>query len=160
LMQSHVYAIWLAQTGVDLQNSMNQLLNMDALNYPLNDDIRARFQSTSTGDRLYRCIESVREVLADQFCQADINRASWYNDNWIRRTLEDAPNAFDRACQRWRDLYAAAVKQREEARKITDRFAAGGISNAERDNAENLEIEAKRQINLLIGATSNQNRNL
>ena len=160
LMQSHVYAIWLAQTGVDLKNSMNQLLNMDAPNYPLNDALRARFQATSTGDRLQKCIQSVREVLADQFCQADISQASWYSDDWISRTLEDAPNAFDRACQRWRELYAAAFKQREEARKISDRFAAGKISNAERENADNLEIEAKRQIDLLIGATSNQNHNL
>ena len=162
LMQSHVYAIWLAQTGLDLGSSMNRLLNLDTPhpNYPLNDDIRSVFQSTSTGDRLQKCIESVREVLADQFCQADINRASWYNDDWIRRTLEDAPNAFDRACQRWRELYAAAVKQREEARKISDRFAAGSISKDDKDNAEKLESEARRQIELLIGASKNQNRNL
>ncbi|PLS68011.1 MAG: hypothetical protein CV045_10315 [Cyanobacteria bacterium M5B4] len=159
LIKSHVYAIWLAKTGVDLGNSMNQLLNMDAPNYPLNDDIQARFQSTSTGDRLLECIEAVKEVLADRFCQGDIDRAGWWNDNWIRHTLEDAPNAFDRACQRWRDLYAVAVNQRDEARKIIDRFAAGGVSDADKKNADNLEIEAKRQIDLLIGATNNKNSN-
>ena len=159
LIKSHVYAIWLAQTGVNLQNSINQLLNMEAPNYPLNDDLQARFRATSTGEDLQKCIASVREVLADQFCQADISRASWYNDDWIRHILEDAPSAFARACDRWRDLYSAAIKQRDEARRVSDRFAAGGISNADKENAEKLESEAKRQIELLIGASSNQNRN-
>lgn len=158
LMQSHVYAIWLAQTGVDLKNSMNQLLNMEAPNYPLNDDIRSSFQSTSTGDSLEKCIAAVREVLADRFCQDNLQGASWYNDDWIRRTIEDAPNAFDRACQRWRDLYTAAVKQRDEARKISDRFATGIITKQEKEDAEKLEIEARKQIDLLIGSNTNQNR--
>jgi hypothetical protein len=160
LMKSHVFAIWLARTGVDLKNSMNQLLDMDLPNYPLHDDLRARFVSTSTGNTLTECINAVKEVLSDQFCQTDIIRASWYNDDWICRTLEDAPNAFDRASDRWRELYKAAIKQRDEARTIGDRFAAGGISNIERENAEKLEIEAKRQIDLLIGASStSKNRN-
>lgn len=159
LMKSHVYAIWLASTGVDLRNSMNQLLNMEAPNYPLNDDLQARFQATSTGHSLQQCIEAVREVLADQFCQSDITRVSWYNDDWIRHTLEDAPHAFDRSCDRWRDLYTAAIKQREEARRVSDRFATGGISKSEKETAEKLENEAKRQIELLIGSSSNQNRN-
>lgn len=159
LIKSHVYAIWLAKTGIDLKSSMNQLLNMDMPNYLLHEDLRARFTATSTGESLLECIQAVREVLSDQFCQADITRASWYSDNWILQTLEDAPNAFDRACDRWRELYNMAVKQRDEARIVSDRFASGGINNQERENAEKLEAEAKRQIDLLIGATSIQSRN-
>jgi hypothetical protein len=159
LVKSHVYAIWLAQTGIDLQNSMNQLLNMDLPDYPLHDNLCEVFRATSIGNNLDKCIQAVKEVLSDQFCQADITRASWYNHDWIRRTLEDALNAFDKACDRWRELYKAAIKQRDEARAIGDRFAAGGISNMEKDNADNLEKEAKRQIELLIGATNSQNRN-
>lgn len=160
LMQSHVYAIWLAQTGIDLGQSMNQLLNMDLPDYPLHDNLRAVFLETSTGESLANCIQAVREVLSDQFCQADIARARWYNSDWIRSTLEDATKAFDRACDRWRELYKSAIKQRDEARAISDRFAAGGMSNTEKDNAEKLEIEAKRQLELLIGASnSSKNRN-
>lgn len=72
--------------------------------------------------------------------------------------LENAVNAFDKACDRWRRLYSDATRQLEQARSAIDRATRGSATIEERENAEILEREAKRQIDLLVGV-SDRNRN-
>ena len=42
------------------------------------------------------------------------------------------------------------MKQLQSSREVIDRSATGGITKEERSNAEALEREAKRQIDLLV----------
>ena len=41
--------------------------------------------------------------------------SGWFSDAWIERVLDEAPARFDRAFDRWRELYRAATRQIEEA---------------------------------------------
>ena len=148
LIRSHIYSIWLAHTGLELGDSMNQLLDLDREEYPLKDAIAERLTLTPTG--LQNCLQAVQSVLADRFCQQDLER-SWNSADWIRQTLEQAKREFDRAGDRWRELYRQAVTQREKARQIIDRATRGSATKEERDNADAQEREARRQIDLLVG---------
>ncbi len=152
LMKSHIYSLWLAHTGVYLGESMNQILDLDLEAYPLKDS--ARSQLTLTPTSVETCIRAAQTILADTFCQADLNRTSWYSTDWLRYTLENALLGFDRACDRWRKLYSDAVFQLQAARKIVDRSAKGSVTQEERKLAQTQEREAQRQIDLLVGQVS------
>jgi superfamily II DNA/RNA helicase len=149
LIKSHVYSIWLAHTGVYLEDSMNKILDLDLDNYPIKDSIRQ--QLTLSAAKLDECLQASQSILSDIFCQEDLQKASWYSVSWLQITLENALNAFDRACKRWRNLYTEAVMQLEAARRIIDRSARGDVTQEERSNAEAQAREAQRQIDLLVG---------
>lgn len=152
LIKSHVYSIWLAHTGLDLGDSMNQILDLDLDKFPLKDSVRS--QLTLTDVATENCLQAAGTILADTFTQADLNRASWYSIDWLRHILENALGAFDRACDRWRILYSDAVAQLEAARRIIDRSARGDVTQEERELAQTQEREAQRQRDLLVGQLS------
>ncbi len=156
LIESHVHSIWLAHTGQDLKDSMNQLLALDLEGYPLKDSVRS--QLILSPDAQEKCLQAARTILLDTFCQEDLKRASWYSIEWLRHTIENALHTFDKKCDRWRKLYSDAISQRDEARQLIDRSAKGNTTSEERKLAETQEREAKRQIDLLVGQLSPGNK--
>jgi ATP-dependent helicase YprA (DUF1998 family) len=147
LVQSHIYSIWLARTGLYLGDSMNQILDLEIDGYPLKESVSQALKSVD----LNNCLQATQSILSDLFCQDDLQKASWYSVNWLQFTLGNAINAFDRACNRWRDLYAEAVQQRDSARLSIDRSVRGDLTQEERSYAEAQLREAQRQIDLLVG---------
>lgn len=156
LIKSHIHSLWLAHTGLYLESSMNQILDLSQQGYPLQESIRS--QLTLSPDALERCFEAARVTLADRFCRQDLERASWYNEEFMRGVIEDALTSFDQGCDRWRNLYRDADIQLQTARQTIDKVTGGLISAEERNHAEAQEREAKRQIDLLVGQT-HQGRN-
>lgn len=151
LIKSHVHSLWLAHTGLYLEKSMNQILDLEMDSYPLKESIRR--QLTLSLEALERCFQAAKAVLEDSFCEADLQKAAWYTEDFLRQTIDDALNSFDRACDRWRNLYQDAMTQREDSRQTIDRATRGMVDQKERSNAEAQEREAKRQIDLLVGQT-------
>ena len=149
LVQSHIYSIWLAHTGVYLDDSMNKILDLDVDGYPLKDSIRQQLILSS--NKLESCLKATQSILADTFCQTDLQKASWYSVHWLQFTIENALNKLDRKCDRWRDLYREAVIQLDKARNIIDRYARGYVTQEENDIAKAQEREALRQRSLLVG---------
>lgn len=152
LVKAHLHSVWLAYTGLYLENSMNQILDLEAKDYPLKDSIRS--QLTLSSEALDRCFQATKTILQDTFCQADLNHTSWYGEEFLHQTLSNALISFDRACDRWRNLYQDAVVQLESSRQTIDRATKGLITQEQRQQAESQEREAKRQIDLLVGQTS------
>jgi hypothetical protein len=155
LICAHIYSIWLAQTGFELGDSMNQILDLEQDSYPLKETVKERL--TLSQEALERCVQASTTVLSDALCQSDLAKISWYSQDWLKKVLEDARNAFDRKCNRWRDLYRDAVTQRILAQQLIDRAASGNVSAEDRRNADQRLKEAQRQIDLLVGH-SNRNR--
>ncbi len=54
----------------------------------------------------------------------DIRRAVWNTAGWLERALQNAPQAFDGAFNRWRELYADQDLE-EQVRKYSDVFGLG-----------------------------------
>jgi hypothetical protein len=149
LIQSHLYLLWFAATGVQLGESMNQILDLEKENYPLKDELRDRL--TLPANTLKNCVKAAQTILADQYSQHDLARFSWYSEQWLEMIFADTTNAFDRACNRWRDLYTEACLQLDQARQIVDRSVRGSATDKERDELLHLERDARRQIDLLVG---------
>jgi superfamily II DNA/RNA helicase len=160
LLESHLHSIWLAATGVQLGSSMNQILELEQADqgYPLKSGLLQKLRLSS--EELRRCGERAVTLLQDSFCQANLTDKSWYSSQWVQSVFDRALASFDRACDRWRDLYREAVRQRDEARRILDRVTTGQVSAQDRENAELLERDARRQLNLLVGETADSSQDL
>ncbi|MBD2138381.1 DEAD/DEAH box helicase [Anabaena sp. FACHB-1237] len=157
LITSHIYSIWLAHTGVYLEDSMNRILDVEKPNYPLKEELYLKLRLNR--QKLAECVQSAKIILNDIFCQTDLQKTSWYSEYWLQFTLENAVNTFDQKCDRWRKLYSQAQEQLQSARDMIDRSAAGYVTKEERDQAERQQKEASRQIALLLGQNQKQGNN-
>ncbi len=93
-----------------------------------------------------RCELAARARRVREADQGLLAHAPWFNARWLGQVIDDAPRAFDRAFDRWRELYRAAIRQREAARLEEDR-ARGAKAQ---ESAKRKQEEARRQLNLLL----------
>lgn len=149
LIKSHLYSLWLFYTNTSLGNSMNEILDLSKPDYPILESLKA--QLTLSKEQLQNCIQSAQRILNDTFCQGDLTRTSWYNEDWVKQVLENALYSFDRGCDRWRKLYQEAENQLREAREIKDKSRTGSLAESDKEKAEQLEKDASRQLDLLVG---------
>lgn len=157
LVKSHVYSLWLSYTGVNLGNSMNEILDLEQdYPYPLKNDLKAQLQLNQ--EALEQCLKDLDLILSDSFCQTDLQKVSWYSQDWLKQTLSKAFHTFDRACERWRNLYYDADNQLIKARENIDRHNRGDSTKKDREKAEASEKEAKRQKDLLVGQSQGNNK--
>jgi len=141
LVRNHVHAMWLAQAGFPLGRSIDEVLDLDEPMAPLVSEIAQ--QTHLSGMELAKCRSAIASIVA---AEPAITRQRWFTESWIDQTLAETPEAFDRAFDRWRELYRAAHLHRDQARRIQDRLR---VSNDERRAAEQLERAAKRELDQL-----------
>jgi ATP-dependent helicase YprA (DUF1998 family) len=150
LVQAHVHAVWLAATGVPLRHSVADVLDDQQPGFPLNADIQHRVQLSEA--KRAEVAEECRRIM--EAGGEDVRKAVWNQPGWIERTLQNAPQVFNAAFNRWRELYTAAIRQRDDARRIIDRATT---RRDEREQAEQREREARRQIDLLLNRSEESN---
>ena len=108
LVRSHVQAIWLAETGQDLRGSLTDVLDVGGANPSLEllPKVRERLTNPAAAQR---AVARVKAVLAGM--AASLARAPWWREGWVDDAISQAPQAFDDACRRWRDLYRLALQE-------------------------------------------------
>ncbi|WP_017557091.1 protein kinase domain-containing protein [Nocardiopsis baichengensis] len=150
LLTAHVQAIWLAETGQALGQSIPHVIDTaydDEARIPapalvLHDNVRAAVHEQGAQRR---AIAAARAMLAGM--EAELKTQTvWWDDRWLERTVRTAPERFDRAFDRWRGLYRAALVDRaEQHRRIVD----STLTERDRQRAKNRRREAETQITLL-----------
>ncbi len=105
LVRAHLHAIWLAETGQDLGSSLAKVLDLsgEEPSLALHDSVRASITSPVVAPRARARCERVLATISD------LAEAGWYTDAWLDSVLDGAPLALDRSCERWRELYRAAL---------------------------------------------------
>ena len=147
LVRAHVQAIWLAESGLNLGKSLTGLLDVALVpggalpSLALLDTVRAVL--ADSGARA-RALPRARAILASM--EGELSRADWYHAGWVDGVLETVAAQFDRACDRWRDLYRAALKQAKAQDHII-RDASRSLDD--KRQAEGLRREAEAQLKLL-----------
>ena len=135
LIRAHVHAVWLTVSGLDLGQSMTDILDIgEATDRPkLLESIQAHLDNTS-----YRRKTLVRAeaVLFD----LDLP------DRWLSDTLAQIPARFHQALERWQTLYAAAASQYQ---KHADLAVSPSLSSKEKKVSRRLRNEAERQLDIL-----------
>jgi len=143
LVEAHLHSVWLSSVGLPLGHSMAELLDLGDPSYPVIPDKAAQLQLSPQRQR--EVIDAFHQVVGGD--GSVVARAEWYTEGWLEHTVRGAPLAFDRAIDRWRDLYRAATQRRDEARRKVDQPR---LPKDEKRAAEQQELEAKREINLLL----------
>jgi ATP-dependent helicase YprA (DUF1998 family) len=141
LVRAHVQAVWLSQVRLPLGQSIEQVLDTELDGLPLHTS--AAGQVVLTAGARIELMGRLRQILgSDQ----GVQNVSWFSDAWLERVVSEAPQEFNRAFDRWRDLFRAATRQLVEAqqqllraRRPEEQEAAGFRQN-----------EALRQRNLLL----------
>lgn len=151
LIASHLYAVWLAETGARLPSSLGDALEVTSGDpeLPVGDELARQLRSERA--RL-RAQERCERILAGIASELEATR--WYRPGWLESLLSRAPQAFDEACDRWRSLYRSAVDQIEVQGKRANDL---GLPKDERDRADRLYSEARRQRDLLVERQSMSN---
>jgi hypothetical protein len=148
LIRAHIHAIWLAHTGIYLGDSISDIVNVDAPDYPLWDEIAQAIHISPT--RQQACVDACQQVL--ESCGADLQQAEWYDGNWLANQIQQSAQTFDRAFDRWRELFRLADAQLAEAHQRQRRSYRGRRSNPDSETEVSPDIlirEAQRQLDLL-----------
>lgn len=146
LVRSHVHAIWLAETGLSLGSSLKEILDLAGEEPALEllPSVRDAIQDAGARQRAGERARSVLDTIRDELPGSD-----WYTEGWLDEVLAQVGWQFDLACERWRGLYRAAIRQRTLQHKI---IADASRSADEKDKARRLRAEAEAQIDLLTEA--------
>lgn len=149
LVRAHVHAIWLGEADIFLETSLaEKVLDVqgDEPTLELREEIRHALANTAVRDRA--CTRA-RKMLDD--IQTELAATSWHTDRWLDDTIGQIPLSFDRACDRWRNLYRSALEQA----KAQDRIIRDATTQRDaREQAKRLRGEAEQQMTLLRDASS------
>lgn len=141
LIRAHVHAVWLAETGQDLHDSLKDLLAMDDPALPILDSVLQNMKNPSARHRSKTRLANILGSII-----TDLQQTTWYDDQWLKRQLDQAVNRFDAAADRWRGLYRSALNQRDRQDEI---IRSPATSAKEREQAKHLRREAEAQLDLL-----------
>ncbi len=150
LLRAHVHAVWLATSRAYLGSSLRDVLDVIGVDPSLvvqsqlaaklvDPSLRARAQvraREALGDAIARVIDPAESI-----------------DSWLDRILRELPQSFERACERWRTLYRAALAQMDRQSRI---ISDASREARDRDTARRLRSEAEAQRDLLIDESDNQ----
>jgi ATP-dependent helicase YprA (DUF1998 family)/very-short-patch-repair endonuclease len=142
LLRSHVYAIWLAESGMKLGSSLKDILDLtDPVNLPCQDHILE-----SLKDHRIRVKARAKAQAALNDFLPELEETDWWSDHWLESTLDQVEIQFNQACDRWRTLYQAAKNQQQIQHEIINDATR---SPADRKTAQRLRQEAESQLDLL-----------
>jgi len=144
LVKSHIHAIWLRAVDKSLGHSLRDIVDVSGEEPTL--ALLPEFADAIASD----VARARAQPLAAAFLASlpQLGEADWYTDRWLDDTLDAAPLAFDRACDRWRDLYRAAVEMRATQNRV---IGDASRSPDDRDRARRLRAEAESQLEILRG---------
>lgn len=152
LVSSHLYATWLAETGVRLPSAINELIDVTKNNQPLMEDYRQDLSRETVLKGAQRRGSRLIRLLGDELAQA---QGVWLSKEdpletaaarWAEGKLNQAMANLDDCFDRWRELYTSTLSQIDEASKL---MMNPGSSKKERELAKRRFDEGSVQLSLL-----------
>lgn len=148
LVRAHIQAIWLAESGLSLGTSLKDILDLVGDN-PTLDLLQHVRDSLAHPPALARARKAALRIIEGM--KDDLAGATWYSEGWLDDVLTQLPNQFEAACSRWRQLYRAAQRQRDEQTRIVNDLSR---TPPDRQEAQRLRREAEIQIDLLVQSSN------
>lgn len=145
LVRSHLHAVWLAEAKLALSPDIPEILDLHVNKFPLKEDVLAVISKPALVSQARGPMARVlKQILASDGGQTPI----WMDDldEFVLHTAMNAPKEFDRAFDRWRELYSSARTQLAEANK---RSEITGLSGADRRKIKAAQMQAQDQIAIL-----------
>ena len=145
LLKAHIHSIWLAQTGLPLDNSMRETLELEGGDaYPIKADKLAQLRAVAADAVLDAAYDLARRT-------PDLAEARWYNAEWLQEVVDDSLQEFDAAFNHWRLLYRATLRAAETA---SQESLSPSASAQRKEAAERRLQQARRELRLLLNEGS------
>jgi hypothetical protein len=145
LIEAHLQAVWLAETGKELLPDIPHVLDLKNVDLPVQTDIAEALSepavSVRAAKRMVSILESINSELRPETAPWAADR-----DAFASAISADAMRRFSKAFDRWRQLYDGARAQLIEANRKSEMH---GISAAERREAKSQQAQANEQLALL-----------
>lgn len=151
LIKSHIHSVWLSETGVKLPNSVRGLLDLTTEEKELLEEFQTRFHDARLANSTLRRTRKIIEMLNDELT---LQKAPWFDEEWLKKNVATAAAAFDQALNRWRDMYQATMVQMELSNQV---ISDPSRSAKERKEANSRYQEAFRQQSLLLAEKASLN---
>jgi hypothetical protein len=103
----------------------------------------------SVGEQIHRQTDAAKERLRTRYQEIIATlpeRPRWLTDAWLQQAIAEIPERFDRAFDRWRELYRAVEEQMSRA----ERQRRSARDRDTQEAARRAYEEAERQRNLLL----------
>jgi Lhr-like helicase len=145
LVRSHLHAVWLAETGLALSPDIPEILDLKQAGYPLKPEIHAVIGRPELATAAHA---PMKRILDQILASVEGRKPAWMTepDDFVTRAAQRAPLEFDRAFDRWRELYNSARTQLMEANA---RSEITGLSGADRRRVKAAQMQASDQITIL-----------
>ncbi len=145
LIESHLHAVWLAESGQNLKEDIPHVLDLSIAHLPIRQEIETNL---SAGDLVKRAIVTMLRILESVSAELNIENAPWAADRdaFVSAVSAAAPGRFSSAFERWRQLYLSAHAQLMEANRKSEMH---GLSSGERRDAKLAQAQANEQLALL-----------
>lgn len=156
LLETHLHSLYMAEVGLDaIDKSMELIVDIDDLaKLPVRNSIKDHI--TINEERREVVFNNFKNAIKD-FEPVLLAQHSWYNDDWIRREVRNTPDKFDRALDRWRELYKSASRQIIKAQEIITNPNFTNDSKEKRA-AYAEQKQANKQIDFLLNRKSDEGK--
>lgn len=145
LIRSHLHAVWLAESKLALSPDIPEILDLKKDKYPLRAEIYELIRRPLLVTKSHA---PMKRVLDQILAAVDGVNPVWLAsaEQFVLEAAMGAPDAFDRAFDRWRELYNSARNQLLEANA---RSEITGLSGADRRKIKAAQMQASDQIAIL-----------
>ncbi|MCK6591977.1 MAG: hypothetical protein L6Q76_30870, partial [Polyangiaceae bacterium] len=144
LLRAHVHAVWLGVARLDLGQSLAEVLDVSG-DEPSLDVLPKVLEVLNYIDARERARVLAKAGLGEVI--AALVGEDGSVDEWLDRVFRELPHSFERACDRWRGLYRAALSQQKWQTKI---IRDASRDPRDRESAKRLRNEAESQLRLLV----------
>lgn len=148
LLRAHFHAVWLAQVRLPLGRSIEEIIDTDLDQLPLRPNPAGQIQLAESAR--FELLDRIQKILLPD--RDDLAKAAWFSESWISQVLEQAPQQFDKAFERWRELYRTAKSQYLATSAELLKLRRANEQAAALDKQK----EALRQLNLLLQVNVNR----
>ena len=145
LVRAHIHAIWMNVAKPSLGKTLTEILDVNDTSseqqYPVKAKHLQALRNQNHKAEAKRLALKLLDSIAD-----DLKQTAWYKENWCDGILNNLEQSFNDACNRWRNLYSNACKQRDMHNEVVGNHM---YSPQEREQAQRLRYQAESQLMLL-----------
>lgn len=145
LVRSHLHAVRLAEAKLALSPDIPEILDLTETGYPLKPEVHDVIDRPELATAAHG---PMKRVLDQILASVEGRKPAWMSepDDFVTQVAQRAPQEFDRAFDRWRELYNSARTQLMEANA---RSEITGLSAADRRKIKAAQMQASDQIAIL-----------
>lgn len=150
LVESHLHAVWLAESRQELASDIPHVLDLQLESQPLRLSLQQSLRQVSVTRSAAVAMERILESISDELTE---ERAPWGQNRqaFAQKVSEQSLKRFGEAFERWRQLYQTAHQQLTDANR---RSEIPGLSARERRDVKVEQAQANEQLALLERGTS------